>query len=60
MSLKISVLYTINIAYLIPKNIVTNADDNAATIVIQSATLLFNRIASVTGADKVINIVTIV
>lgn len=42
-----------------PKNIVTDAGDSAATIVIQSATLLFNRITSAIGADKIINSVII-
>ena len=59
MSLKISFLYTMNIIYLMPKNIVTDAGDSAATIVIQSATLLFNRITSAIGADKIINSVII-
>lgn len=58
MSLKISVLYTMNITYLMPKYIVTNDDANAATTVTQCSTLLLNRIDSVIGADKIINSVT--
>ena len=47
------------ITYLIPNNIVINADANAETIVTQTGTLLYNRIHDVTGADKIINSVTI-
>jgi hypothetical protein len=59
MSLKISFFQTMKITYLIPKNIVIDADANDETIVTQSGTLLCNNTThNVIGRDKIIRIVT--
>lgn len=58
MSLKISFFQTMKVIYLIPKNIVMDADANDETIVTQSGTLLCNTTHNVMGRDKIINIVT--
>ena len=59
MSLKISFFQTMKIIYLIPKNIVMDADANDETAVTQSGTLLFNIAHNAIGRDKIISIVTI-